>query len=45
VYFKVGSTPNSVDKALIKHPGAVDGRLRTDGGPRYESETFRESKL
>jgi putative transposase len=33
----------SVEKALIKHPEAVDVRLRTDRGPQYESEAFRES--
>lgn len=33
----------SVEKALIKHPEARDIRLRTDRGPQYESETFRES--
>jgi putative transposase len=33
----------SVQKALIKHPDAVDVRLRTDRGPQYESEAFRES--
>jgi transposase InsO family protein len=33
----------SVEKALIKHPEATDVRLRTDRGPQYESEAFRES--
>jgi len=33
----------SVQKALIKHPEAADVRLRTDRGPQYESEAFRES--
>jgi len=33
----------SVQKALIKHPEAIDVRLRTDRGPQYESEAFRES--
>ena len=33
----------SVQKALIKHPEAVDVRLRTDRGPQYESEAFRGS--
>jgi putative transposase len=32
----------SVQKALIKHPEATDVRLRTDRGPQYESEAFRE---
>jgi len=33
----------SVQKALIKHPEATDVRLRTDRGPQYESEAFKES--
>jgi putative transposase len=33
----------SVEKALIKHPEARDVRLRTDHGPQYESEAFKES--
>ena len=33
----------SVEKALIKHPEATDVRLRTDRGPQYDSEAFRES--
>jgi len=33
----------SVEKALIKHPEAIDVRLRTDRGPQYESEAFKES--
>jgi len=33
----------SVEKALIKHPEATDVRLRTDRGPQYDSESFRES--
>jgi transposase InsO family protein len=33
----------SVQNALIKHPEAIDVRLRTDRGPQYESEAFRES--
>ncbi|MGB9023474.1 MAG: integrase core domain-containing protein [Candidatus Bathyarchaeia archaeon] len=33
----------SVQKALIKHPEAVDVRLRIDRGPQYESEAFRGS--
>jgi transposase InsO family protein len=33
----------SVQNALIKHPEAIDVRLRTDRGPQYESESFRES--
>ena len=33
----------SVEKALIKHPEALNVRLRTDRGPQYESEAFRES--
>ena len=33
----------SVEKALIKHPEAVDVRLRTDHGSQYESLAFRGS--
>ena len=33
----------SVQNALIKHPEAIDVRLRTDRGPQYESEAFKES--
>jgi len=33
----------SVQNALIKHPEAIDVRLRTDRGPQYDSEAFRES--
>jgi transposase InsO family protein len=33
----------TVEKALIKHPDALGVRLRTDRGPQYESESFRES--
>lgn len=33
----------SVQKALIKHPEAIDVGLRTDRGPQYDSESFRES--
>jgi len=33
----------SVQEALIKHPEAIDVRLRTDRGPQYESEAFKES--
>jgi putative transposase len=33
----------SVQNALIKHPEASGVRLRTDRGPQYESESFREN--
>jgi len=33
----------SAEKALIKHPEARNVRLRTDRGPQYESEAFKES--
>lgn len=33
----------SVEKALIKHPDALGVRLRTDRGPQYDSESFRQS--
>ena len=33
----------NVQKALIKHPEAIDVRLRIDRGPQYHSEAFRES--
>ena len=33
----------SVEKALIKHPEALNVRLRTDRGPQYESEAFKKS--
>jgi putative transposase len=33
----------NVQKALIKHPDAINVRLRTDRGPQYDSEAFKES--
>ena len=33
----------SVEKALIKHPGTVGIRLRTDHGSQYGSNTFKQS--
>jgi transposase InsO family protein len=33
----------SVEKALIKHPGTVGVRLRTDHGSQYGSNAFKES--
>lgn len=33
----------SVEKALIKHPQALDVRLRTDHGSKYGSRAFKES--
>jgi putative transposase len=33
----------SVEKALIKHPGTVNVRLRTDHGSQYGSRAFKES--
>ena len=33
----------SVEKALIKHPNALDVRLRTDHGSQYGSRAFKES--